>query len=177
MTRFVTVLAVLLMFAGPALAQFNDRSRAREQCLDEADRQGIRVLSAGGARERRDYQDRLQDTTVMLEIEYRGRIITARCVVRVTSAEAIIELPDRNSDRRPEFAVPSLRSTQDRCERAANREGFRVERVLRQEDLFSRGRVTGRETTLAVRRNDRRGGLICTFDFRADRMTVEFYRR
>lgn len=177
MPRLAAVVMAMLLLAGPSLAQSDLGSRARELCLAEANRQGIRVLSLGGARERRDYQDRLQDVTVMMDIERLGRSLTARCLVRAPSGRAVIELKDRDGNRRPDAVIPSLRSTQDRCERAAGRQGFRVERVVRQDDLVSRGRVTGRETTLAVRRDGRRGGLICTFDFVSDRMTLEFVRR
>ncbi len=180
--RLAFVAAALIVLAAPAFAQGGRSDRAREACLDEAARQGLRVVSVGDAQEVGDYQDRLKSTVFMLELANRGRAEMARCSVRAGAAGASLTLLGR-AERRPEKSrergveIPSLRATQERCERTARQAGYRVQRLVDQKDRFSRDRVDGRVTRLNLRRDGRDLRLVCTFDFRRDRMTTELSRR
>jgi hypothetical protein len=187
MSRFAIALLPALLGTLLAVAPVGAQTRdgADEQCRAAAAREGVRVLSIGAPREEYDYQDRLKHTDVTIEIVSRGRVAVILCQVYAPSGRVVLNLPDDHTredekDRpvipRPSD-VPSLRSTQERCEGAAHRSGYRVQELVRQDDRYARGRVLGRETQVNLRRDGRNWRLVCVFDFRQDRMTTDLYRR
>lgn len=167
------VLLAALAASGPFAAQAQDIEGACERAARE---QGYRVVDFGPARELYS-GERLSGYAMQLSLRRDRDAARGSCVYRLATGGASlvrIEGPRREeADRRQ----PSERETQAICIRAVERRDFRIQRVVGSRmQTDDRRNAVGRAHVFLASRDRREWRVECNYNFRSDRVQVDYFR-